>query len=181
MQQGKPEVECTGRWTVPRSRNGRTIKIQQGEQKVRISSDRITPAPAPQGEVRPKTLITPHSSPVTASDDAGSNEEENQAGYPEREAEYVVGKIVGVRQGADGKLRYRIRWYGYCRKAKFNCPLSGSPSGRPLIEAPNRAVLANSWNGYEGAFDHLFGVAIMVILVRVFRTVFFSLTTSEFS
>jgi hypothetical protein len=57
-----------------------------------------------------------------------------------------------------------------CRKAKFNCPLPGSPSGRPLIEAPNRAVLANSWNGYEGVFDHLFGVAIMVILVRVFPT-----------
>jgi hypothetical protein len=37
-----------------------------------------------------------------------------------------------------------------CRKAKFNCPLPGSPSGRPLMEAPNRAVLANSWNGYEG-------------------------------
>jgi hypothetical protein len=57
-----------------------------------------------------------------------------------------------------------------CRKAKFNCPLPGSPSGRPLIEAPNRAVLANSWNGYEGGFDHLFGAAIMVILVTVFPT-----------
>jgi hypothetical protein len=57
-----------------------------------------------------------------------------------------------------------------CRKAKFNCTLSGSPSGRPLIEAPNRAVLANSWNGHEGVVDHLFGVAIMVILVSVFPT-----------
>jgi hypothetical protein len=55
-------------------------------------------------------------------------------------------------------------------KAEFNCPLPGSPSGRPLIEAPNRAVLANSWNGYEGVVDHLFGVAMMVILVRVFPT-----------
>jgi hypothetical protein len=27
-----------------------------------------------------------------------------------------------------------------CRKAKFNCPLPGSLYGRPLIEAPNRAV-----------------------------------------
>jgi hypothetical protein len=55
-------------------------------------------------------------------------------------------------------------------KRNLTAPLSGSPSGRPLIEAPNRAVLANSWNGYEGLFDHLFGVAIMVILVRVFPT-----------
>jgi hypothetical protein len=39
---------------------------------------------------------------------------------------------------------------GVCRKVKFYYPLPGSPSGRPLIEAPNRAVLANSWNGYEG-------------------------------
>ena len=51
----------------------------------------------------------------------------------------------------------------HCRKAKFNCPLPGSPSGRPLIEAPNRTVLANSWNGYEGLFYYLFGVATMVI------------------
>jgi hypothetical protein len=37
-----------------------------------------------------------------------------------------------------------------CKKVKIYYPLPGSPSGRPLIEAPNRAVLANSWNGYEG-------------------------------
>jgi hypothetical protein len=37
-----------------------------------------------------------------------------------------------------------------CRKVKIYYPLPGSPSGRPLIEAPNRAVLATSWNGYEG-------------------------------
>jgi hypothetical protein len=57
-----------------------------------------------------------------------------------------------------------------CRKAKYNCPLPGSLSGRPLIEAPNRAVLANSWKVYEGVFDYLIGVAIMVVLVRVFPT-----------
>jgi hypothetical protein len=57
-----------------------------------------------------------------------------------------------------------------CRKAKFNCPLPGIPSGRPLIEASNRAVLASSWNGYEGVFDYLIGIAIMVVLVRVFPT-----------
>jgi hypothetical protein len=41
---------------------------------------------------------------------------------------------------------------------------------RSLIEIPNRDGLANFWNGYEGVFDHLFGVAIMVVLVRVFPT-----------
>jgi hypothetical protein len=70
---------------------------------------------------------------------------------------------------------------GVCRKAKFNCTLPGSPYGRSLIEAPNRAVLANSWNGSEGVFDYLIGVAIMVVLVRVFPTGIFSLTASEFS
>jgi hypothetical protein len=79
--------------------DGRTFKINQGEQKVRISSDRITPAPAPLGEVRSKTLISPNSSPVIASDDASANKEENQARYPEREADYVVERIVGERQG----------------------------------------------------------------------------------
>jgi hypothetical protein len=89
-----------------------TFKIQQGEQKVRISSNRITPAPAPPGEIRPGTLITSTSIPVTASDDVSVNDEENHAGNPEHEAEYVMERIFGVRQGADGKLRYRIRWYG---------------------------------------------------------------------
>jgi hypothetical protein len=65
---------------------------------------------------------------------------------------------------------HRLLTKGVCRKAKFNCPLPGSPSWRPLIEAPNRAVLANSWNDYEVVFDHLFGIAIMVILLRVFPT-----------
>jgi Chromo (CHRromatin Organisation MOdifier) domain len=107
--------------------DGRTFQIHQGEQKVRISSDRITPAPAPLGEVRPKTLITPNSSPVTASDDASANEEENQAGYPEREAEYVVERIFGVRQGADGKLRYLIRWYRHGRDSDTWEPLEHLP------------------------------------------------------
>ena len=63
-----------------------------------------------------------------------------------------------------GKLDENITEYlNNCRKAKFNCPLPGSPSGRPLIEAPNRTVLANSWNGYKGLFYYLFGVATMVI------------------
>jgi hypothetical protein len=80
-----------------------------------------------------------------------------------------------------GVAGHRLLRRGVCRKAKFDCPLYGSPTGRPLIEAPNRNVLANSWNGFDGVLDHLFGVAIMVILVRVFPTGFFSLTTSEFS
>jgi Chromo (CHRromatin Organisation MOdifier) domain len=107
--------------------DGRTFQIQQGEQKVRISSDRFTPAPDLLGEVRPKTLITPNSSPVNASDDASVNKEENQAGYPELEAEYVVERIVGVRQGAAGKVRYRIRWYANGRDDDTWEPLEHLP------------------------------------------------------
>jgi Chromo (CHRromatin Organisation MOdifier) domain len=107
--------------------DGRTFQIQQGEQKVRISSNRITPAPAPLGEISPETLITPNSSPVSASDDASANEEGNQARHPEGEAEYVIERIVGVRQGADGKLRYRIRWYGYGRDDDTWEPLEHLP------------------------------------------------------
>jgi hypothetical protein len=95
--------------------DGLTFQIQQDEQKVRVSSDRISPAPTPLGQNRPGTLITSNSSPVTATDDASFNDEDHRAGNPEHESEYVVERIVGVRQGADGTLRYRIRWYGYGR------------------------------------------------------------------
>ena len=74
----------------------------------------------------------------------------------------IVGVIaMGVR--AEESRGRRLLRRGVCRKAKFNCLLPGSSSGRPLIEAPNRTVLANSWNGYKGLFYYLFGVATMVI------------------
>jgi hypothetical protein len=60
--------------------DGRTFQIQQGEQKVRISSDSITPAPAPLVQVLPKTFITPKSSPVTSSDYSSANEEDTKPG-----------------------------------------------------------------------------------------------------
>jgi hypothetical protein len=75
---------------------------------------------------------------------------------------------MGV-QAEESRGRRLIR-RGVCRKVKFYCPLSGSPSGTPLIEAPNQAVFAHFWNGYEGVFDYLIGVAILVILMRVFPT-----------
>jgi hypothetical protein len=37
-----------------------------------------------------------------------------------------------------------------------------------LVYQQNLAILANYWNGYERVFDYLIGVAILVILVRVF-------------
>jgi hypothetical protein len=73
-------------------------------------------------------------------------------------------RVVGKRKYLEisyHSLSKTIEHQRLCRKAKFNCPLPGSPSGRPLIEAPNRAVLANSWNGYEGDLIILFGVAIV--------------------
>jgi Chromo (CHRromatin Organisation MOdifier) domain len=107
--------------------DGSTFQIQQGEQKVRISSDRITPAPTPLGEICPGTMITSNPSPITASDYVSVNVEESQEGNPEREAEYVVERIVGVRQWAEGKLRYRIRWYGYGRYDDTWQPLEHLP------------------------------------------------------
>jgi hypothetical protein len=79
-------------------------------------------------------------------------------------------RVIAMGVQAKGSRGRRLLRRGVCRKVKFYCPLPGSPSGRPLKEAPNRAVLANFWNGYERVFDYLIDVAILVILVRVFPT-----------
>jgi transposase InsO family protein len=80
--------------------DGHTLVLQQGETQVRVSSDRITPAPAP-----PSTL-----SPRTPMEDPGS---QTTPRGEEDEPEYVVERIVGAKQLADGSLHYKVRWYGY--------------------------------------------------------------------
>jgi hypothetical protein len=61
--------------------------------------------------------------------------------------DFIRAIAMGVQPESRGR---RLIRRGVCRKVKFYYPLPGSPSGRPLIEAPNRAVLANSGNAYKG-------------------------------
>jgi hypothetical protein len=88
----------------------RTFVLQKGEERARISSDRVTPAPAPLGETHTSGRDPREEESVTCADGAPE-----VAGIPGEEAEYVFEKISEVRQMADGSLRYRVRWYGYGR------------------------------------------------------------------
>jgi hypothetical protein len=90
--------------------DGRTFVLQHGEEQTRVSLDRVTPAPAPLGEMQ-----VPRRDPTENERAPGGERAPVDAGDPEEEAEYVFEKILGVRQMADGTLRYRVRWYGYGR------------------------------------------------------------------
>jgi hypothetical protein len=46
---------------------------------------------------------------------AEARENTPQPTDPVSDQEYVVERITGVKQLADGNLMYKIRWYGYTR------------------------------------------------------------------
>jgi Chromo (CHRromatin Organisation MOdifier) domain len=82
--------------------DGHSLVIRQGEEDVRVSSDRVTAAPIPLE--------------VQSSSTAAAENPKNSWTPPEdaaAEHEYVVEEIVGAKQLHDGSLRYRIRWYMY--------------------------------------------------------------------
>jgi hypothetical protein len=83
---------------------------------VRISSDRITPAPTPLA-ARHTFVVQEVPQPVP-----GINADDSEG------AKYVFEKIVGARRGTDGSLRYRIRWYGYSREEDTWEPATHLPS-----------------------------------------------------
>jgi hypothetical protein len=86
----------------------------------------VTPAPAPLEEV--KVICR---DPIENERTLGVERDPVDAGDPEEEAEYVFEKIVGVRQMADGALRYRVRWYGYGRD---------SDTWEPATHLPESAI-----------------------------------------
>jgi transposase InsO family protein len=95
--------------------DGHTFLLQLGDQEVRISSDRITPAPTPRTEMEiPATQGDIQPITENSTDDT-------------EEPEYVFEKIVGARRESDGSLRYRIRWYGYGRDEDTWEPASHLP------------------------------------------------------
>jgi RNase H-like domain found in reverse transcriptase/Reverse transcriptase (RNA-dependent DNA polymerase)/Integrase zinc binding domain/Integrase core domain/Chromo (CHRromatin Organisation MOdifier) domain/Retroviral aspartyl protease len=94
---------------------GRTFVLQQGEGQVRVSSDRLTPAPSPEtmdtGDQRHSHSGNSEANP---SDNA---ETQSEAVDTDDDKEYVFERIIGARNQNDGTLRYRVRWYGYGREA----------------------------------------------------------------
>jgi transposase InsO family protein len=104
------------------SNDEHTLPLRIGDTMVRVSSDRVTPAPVPRS-----SLEETHTEDVTESSDLPETPvpaDPSDEGKPEEpevmptngdEPEYVLEKILGARQLPDGSLRYRVRWYGYSR------------------------------------------------------------------
>jgi Integrase core domain/Integrase zinc binding domain/Chromo (CHRromatin Organisation MOdifier) domain len=109
---------------------GRTFVLQQGEERVRVSSDRVTPAPTPLGE---SSLRSPPSTETATNPNLTEHPREPQVSNEEPsdqedETEYVFEKIAGVRQEADGSLRYKVRWFGYGRESDTWEPVEHLPA-----------------------------------------------------
>jgi hypothetical protein len=82
-----------------------TLLLRMGDNFLRVSSDRVTPAPEQTG---------PHAkerNPVTM-----DSTEHSEAIPQQEEPDYVIEKIVGAKRQKDGSHLYRIRWYGYGRE-----------------------------------------------------------------
>jgi hypothetical protein len=76
--------------------DGHTLVLRDGDDLMRVNSDRVTPAPTP----------------AVQTDRQDARQGDAPAG---EEPEYVMERIVGARQQADGSLLYRIRWHGYSK------------------------------------------------------------------
>ena len=113
--------------------DGHTFRLQMGPDTVRVSSDRITPAPPPTGATPlqagqqgssselPSTIsVNSPRQPGNTSGTIGSAPRHKRVHWsPEvedprlRQEEYVVDRIVDVGRDAQGGKMYRVRWFGY--------------------------------------------------------------------
>jgi Chromo (CHRromatin Organisation MOdifier) domain len=117
--------------------DGRTFLLRIGDDHVRVSSDRITAEPTPEGELstsvdRRRTDENAESGNMpeegtptgdgdrSASDNEGAHTgelptEDTHSGNDQTTDEYVFERIVGTKQADDGTMLYRVRWFGYTR------------------------------------------------------------------
>ena len=87
------------------SNDEHTLLLRMGDKFIRVSSDRVTPAPEQVGpHAEGKEAVSPNST------------ESSSTVPPNEEPEYVVEKIVGTKRQSNGSHLYRIRWYGYGRE-----------------------------------------------------------------
>jgi Chromo (CHRromatin Organisation MOdifier) domain len=105
--------------------DGRTFLLQTETDRVRVSSNRLTPAPAKvdKNEVRKISR-----SPM---EEGGWKENQDAKSKADEVEEFVFEKIVGTRHEPDGTLRYRVHWYGYGR---------GDDTWEPIGHLPLNAV-----------------------------------------
>ena len=119
------------------SNYGNTFLLRIADQLVRVSSDRVTPAPRLNtGEMTPAAVPSdedqaeppasgpedPVAAPAKADEPSPDEEFEPDGGLAnnrtadptgEDEPEYVMEKIVGMKQIPTGGHLYKVRWYGY--------------------------------------------------------------------
>jgi Chromo (CHRromatin Organisation MOdifier) domain len=115
--------------------DGRAFLLRIGDDHVRVSSDRITAAPNPEGELSTSVdrrftdesaasgNIPEEVTPTTdvdgsAHDNEGAQtgelpNEEIHSGNEQTTDEHVFERIVGTKQADDGTMLYRVRWFGY--------------------------------------------------------------------
>jgi hypothetical protein len=122
-----------------------SLLLQMGDHLIRVSSDRITPAPTPRvppsddphmgykkETARGDSTLPPNEQPQDSEDTRLAD------ASMEDDAEYVIDRIVGMRQESDGTHRYRVRWYGYSRGDDTWEPEGNLPS--PMVQSYNRRV-----------------------------------------
>jgi hypothetical protein len=80
------------------SNDEHTLLLRMGDNFIRVSSDRVTPAPEQVGpRVEERRAVNPKST------------ESSEAAPKVEEPEYVIEKIVGAKRQNDGSHLYRIR------------------------------------------------------------------------
>jgi Chromo (CHRromatin Organisation MOdifier) domain len=117
--------------------DGHTFLPRICDDHVRVSSDRITAAPNPEGELstsvdRHRTdesaasgNISEEGTPTgdvdgSAHDNEGAQTgelptEDTHSGNEQTTDEYVFERIVGTKKGDEGTMLYRVQWFGYTR------------------------------------------------------------------
>jgi hypothetical protein len=112
-----------------------TRLLRMGDSRIRVSSDRVTPAPeqiGPYAEER-RNVTTDSTEP-------------SKSKPQEKEPDYLIKNIVGAKHQIDGSHLIRIRWYGYGREDDTWEPSHHSPksmrrryhkrAGLPILTLP---------------------------------------------
>jgi hypothetical protein len=109
---------------------GTTFRLRIGDETVRVSSDRVTPAPVRESPICPEdrpnvSPTTPVSLPLNTNgpipDDFTPNHGRSRSPRrvrftlpePDPPSEYVVDRIVDAAMDEGGHVLYRTRWMGY--------------------------------------------------------------------
>jgi Chromo (CHRromatin Organisation MOdifier) domain len=94
-----------------------TLLLRVDRDLIRVSSDRITPAPFPLPEIEAHLSLGNRPDVLPSEDEVSLQpvDPEIEASHDPEGEEYVVERLVGLRREADGSESYKVRWFGYSR------------------------------------------------------------------